>query len=297
MNNWQREENERDVIPSELPAGDAGTYEVLTAGRTYYELDEPSNKPLLVCIHGWSTASYAWRESRSKFQAKGYRVLTYDLYGRGYSERPPGKQSVELFTQQLSDLLERLQLDHVQLNVVGYSMGGAIAARFVSERLGRVDRLLLIAPAGTYVKLPIIRFVTRSLPRIFDPVFYAMAPDKLSKEFREQAKNHLHNDAVKYVLEKQLGEINYRGYLPALLSSLKDVLAKSMAAEHRKIAGSNVAVMAIFAGEDETIKHPWAKKRFDRWNRNSVSRTFEDAGHGVAYTHVDQIIVAVEGFL
>jgi pimeloyl-ACP methyl ester carboxylesterase len=65
---------------------------------------------LLVCIHGWSIASYAWRELRSKFQAKGYRILTYDLYGRGYSERPPGKQSVDFFTQHLSELLERLRL-------------------------------------------------------------------------------------------------------------------------------------------------------------------------------------------
>ena len=297
MNNWQREEDERDVIPSELPAGDAGAFVDLAAGRTYYELDEPSGKPLLICIHGWSTASYAWRELRPKFQAKGYRVLTYDLYGRGYSERPPGKQSVEFFTQHLSELLERLQLDQVQLNVAGYSMGGAIAARFVSERLERVDRLLLIAPAGTYVKLPVIRFVARNLPTVFDPVFYALASDRLSKEFREQAQNHLHNDAVKYVLERQLGELNYQGYLPALLSSLKGVLAKRMAAEHRKIAGSNVAVRAIFAGKDATITHPWAKKRFDRWNRNSASGTFEDAGHGVAYTHVNPIMVEVDDFL
>ncbi|MGH1414081.1 MAG: alpha/beta fold hydrolase [Pelagimonas sp.] len=297
MNNWQLEEVERDVVPSELPAGDAGAFEDLSAGRTYYELDEPSDKPLLVCIHGWSTASYAWRELRPKFQEKGYRVLTYDLYGRGYSERPPGKQSVEFFTQHLSELLERLQLDQVQLNVVGYSMGGAIAARFVSERLEQVDRLLLIAPAGTYVKLPVIRFVTRNLPRIFDPVFYALAPARLSKEFSEQAKNHLHNDAVKCALARQLGELNYRGYLPALLSSLKGALANSMAIEHRNIAASNVAVRAIFAGNDATITHPRAKKRFDMWNRNSVCRTFEDAGHGVAYTYVDQLIVAVEDFL
>jgi pimeloyl-ACP methyl ester carboxylesterase len=110
LNNCQREEDERDVIARELPAGDTGAFDDLSAGRTYYELDEPSDKPLLVCIHGWSIASYAWRELRSKFQAKGYRILTYDLYGRGYSERPPGKQSVDFFTQHLSELLERLRL-------------------------------------------------------------------------------------------------------------------------------------------------------------------------------------------
>lgn len=35
----------------------------------------------------------------------GYRILTYDLYGRGYSDRPSGKQNREFFLQQLDDLL------------------------------------------------------------------------------------------------------------------------------------------------------------------------------------------------
>lgn len=297
MNDWQKEEDDRNAIPSELPAGISGAFEVLPSGRTYFELDDELDRPLLICIHGWSTASYVWKELRPKFQAKGYRVLTYDLYGRGYSERRAGKQSAEFFTQQLSELLERLELDQVKLNVVGYSMGGAIAARFVSERLDQVDRLLLIAPAGMYVQWPVLRFVARRLPKVFDPIFLAKSPDRLSKQFREEAEDYLQNKAVKYVLERQLGELNYQGYLPALLSSLKSVLASRMAAEHRTIANSKVAVRAIFAEEDSTITHPWARIRFDRWNSNGVSSKLEGAGHGITYTHVEELMADVGGFL
>ena len=70
----------------------------LTQGQTYCELDRETDKPLLVCIHGWSTASYVWKGLRPCLRKKGYRVLTYDLYGRGRSARPDAEHTTALFT-------------------------------------------------------------------------------------------------------------------------------------------------------------------------------------------------------
>ncbi len=267
----------------------------LTQGRTYCELDQETDKPLLVCIHGWSTASYVWKGLRPCLREKGYRVLTYDLYGRGRSARPDVEHTTALFTDQLTELLEELNLNQEKLNIVGYSMGGAIAASFVGDRLDDVERLLLIAPAGMALSFPVARFATQNMP-ILDPFFAAILPKVLKFQFKRAAKRYPDDSAVQHVLANQLNELRDKKYIAALLSSLKGVLASRKKAEHQAIARSSTKVLAIFADEDGTIPYPLAMSRFDKWNRNNVSREIS-GGHAVTYTHRHKIMEIVGDFL
>ncbi|MES0864731.1 alpha/beta hydrolase [Ruegeria sp. SCPT10] len=297
---WRKDEYARKVMvgPDHKPL--PGRFLDLEHGQTYYELDnkeEDKGKPLLICIHGWSTASYVWTALKPELRKKGYRILSYDLYGRGYSGRKDVKHTTELFTHQLTQLLEKLKLNDQKLNIIGYSMGGAIAARFVSERLGNVERLLLIAPAGMAVQKPFPRFVARNTASVSDPIISEYLPCLLWQQFRRAARDFPNDENVQFVLQKQLAEMEYRGYIPALLSSLKGVLASKMRAEHKAIAASNVKVLAIFADQDSTIPHPDAQRRFDRWNRNRMSRVIKGAGHAVTYTHAQEIMTEAGNFL
>lgn len=294
---WREQENEREVMTDMVREDASGQFLQLQHGQTYCQLEGDTDGTLLICIHGWSTASYVWKPLKPFLLAKGYRVLTYDLYGRGYSDRPDVSHSTELFTNQLTEILGQLGLSNTKLNIIGYSMGGAIATHFVSERLQDVERLLLIAPAGMAVRLPAMRFFARSMPRLFDSFILSKLANVLRNKFKDAAVDFQNDEAVQYVLEKQLNELNYQGYIPALLSSLKGALASRMSAEHRTIANSNVNVLAIFASGDKTIPHPTAKRRFDRWNRNNVSRKIKGAGHALTYTHARQIIDEVGDFL
>lgn len=269
----------------------------LEHGRTYCELDRETDKPLLICIHGWSTASYVWKGLRPHFRDKGYRVLTYDLYGRGRSERPDVEHTTALFTDQLNELLGKLKLNKQKLNIVGYSMGGAIAAGFVNNKPNDVERLLLIAPAGMVVRFPVIRSIARNIPKLFDPLFAAVSPKALKNVFESAAENYPDDEVVQHVLANQLSELQKEGYIEALLSSLKGVLASQKKAEHRAIARSGVEVLAIFANQDKTIPHPFAKRLFDRWNGHNVSREIKDAGHAVTYTHPRSIVEQIGDFL
>lgn len=80
--------------------------------------------------------------------AAGYRVLLYDLYGRGYSDAPKGvAYDPQLYVMQLALLLQHLQRKSV--HVFGFSMGGAIAASFVAAFPELVERdVVLVASAG-----------------------------------------------------------------------------------------------------------------------------------------------------
>lgn len=55
-----------------------------------------------------------------KIAAKGYRVLLYDLYGRGYSDAPQTTYDSTLYATQLALLMQHVGWDRA--GVVGVSM-------------------------------------------------------------------------------------------------------------------------------------------------------------------------------
>ncbi len=79
-----------------------------------------------------------------------YRVLAYDNLGFGKSDKGHANYSVRFFTQVLRELIEREDLKKVTL--VGHSLGGAIALRYLLEDPSRVKRAVVVAPAG--IRLP-----------------------------------------------------------------------------------------------------------------------------------------------
>ncbi|MFB6346808.1 MAG: alpha/beta fold hydrolase [bacterium] len=60
----------------------------LSHGTTHYEVAGPRNGPPVVLIHGLTSSLFIWDEQFYRLAENGYRVLRYDLYGRGLSDRP-----------------------------------------------------------------------------------------------------------------------------------------------------------------------------------------------------------------
>jgi pimeloyl-ACP methyl ester carboxylesterase len=79
----------------------------------------------------------------------GYRVLRYDMYGRGESAFPTVPHDRDLFGTQLLELLDQTSM-RVPVNLVGYSFGGATALNFTARHPDKVRSLALLAPAVFY---------------------------------------------------------------------------------------------------------------------------------------------------
>ncbi|KAF7797622.1 hypothetical protein EIP86_008822 [Pleurotus ostreatoroseus] len=78
---------------------------------------------------------------------KAFHVLVYDIYGRGYSESPKLTPEPTMYAIQLAMLLQYIGWNKV--NVVGYSMGGSIAAAFGAWFPHLIDeRIAFLAAAG-----------------------------------------------------------------------------------------------------------------------------------------------------
>ena len=122
-----------------------GEYIKLSHGYTHYEL--AGEGEAVVLVHGYSTPYFIYDKLYARFLELGYKVLRYDLYGRGFSDRPGGKHDQAFFAQQLEEITRALLGDE-QFILCGTSMGGAITSTYCMMYPGRVKKLILLAPAG-----------------------------------------------------------------------------------------------------------------------------------------------------
>jgi pimeloyl-ACP methyl ester carboxylesterase len=106
--------------------------------------------PAVVLIHGWPLNADMW-ESQALFLAEqGFRVISYDRRGFGRSEQPFSGYDYDTLTDDLDALLETLDLSQVTL--VGFSMGGGEAARYLGRRGGaRAARGVLISAVTPFL--------------------------------------------------------------------------------------------------------------------------------------------------
>ncbi|NNK78259.1 MAG: alpha/beta hydrolase, partial [Litoreibacter sp.] len=102
--------------------------------------------------------------------------------------------------------------------------------------------------------------------------------------------------SVPNVAERQAAEVGFRGFLSAVLSSQRNMLAEDMFNDHRKLEEERVPVLAIWGKRDKIIP-PSALGDMSQANRGARHMTVEEAGHGLPYTHPKTVVQAIKEFL
>ena len=116
----------------------------LSHGVTAYHAFGPVDGVPVVIVHGGTLGSMAYQGYVPPLVKDGWRVIVYDQYGRGFSDRPKNRLSIDLMRLQLRDLSDHLEVEKAHL--FGVSLGGAIIARFASEHGDRVRSLAYQVP-------------------------------------------------------------------------------------------------------------------------------------------------------
>jgi alpha-beta hydrolase superfamily lysophospholipase len=104
----------------------------------------PSPRGTVVLVHGLGEHSGRYPHVIQALNRASFSVVAYDQRGHG---RSPGKRGALPSDNALLDDLAQI-FDAARANILlGHSMGGAVAARFVADAVRPVDFLILSSPA------------------------------------------------------------------------------------------------------------------------------------------------------
>jgi len=108
--------------------------------------DAGEGRPI-VLIHGWPLSDEMYEYQYNDLINKNFRVIGITLRGFGKSDKPHGAYDYDVHSSDIKNILDKLKI--VDAVLVGFSMGGAIAIRFVSTyNSTHVSKLALVAAAA-----------------------------------------------------------------------------------------------------------------------------------------------------
>lgn len=259
-----------------------GSFVLLSNGYTHYELSGPENGQPVVLVHGFSVPYFIWDPTFEFLTQSGFRVLRYDLIGRGFSDRPRVRYDIDLFWEQLRELLDTLNLERFIL--MGLSLGGPISATFTTRSPKRVQKLVLIDPAGaTPVTFP------RLLKALTTPGFGELALGLFGRgQLLKDVESDFYDPAhVKAFVQKYMIQMKYKGFMRALLSTMRNGMLGDFSATYRKIGELGAPTLLLWGRNDRTVQ-------FDNSEviRAAIPQTefhvFENCGHIPHYEKPDE---------
>jgi len=260
-----------------------GGFVLLSDGYTHYELGGPENRHPVVLVHGFSVPYFIWDPTFEFLTKSGFRALRYDLFGRGFSDRPRVCYDIDLFCKQLKELLDTLCFESVML--MGLSMGGPISATFTTHYPKRVQKLVLIDPAGARpVTFP------RVLKALTTPGFGELAlglfgRGRLLKDVESDFYDPAH---IKAFVEKYMLPMKYKGFMRAILSTMRNGMLGDFSATYRKVGELGTPTLLFWGRDDKTVPFEHSDDI-----RAAIPQTefhaFENCGHIPHYERPDKV--------
>jgi pimeloyl-ACP methyl ester carboxylesterase len=105
--------------------------------------------PTVLLIHGFGGSMWQWEHQQTAL-SKHFRVITPDLLGSGFSDKPEIEYRPDEMLAFLIGFMDQLQLHHATL--IGNSMGAGLAIGIALEHPKRVSNLILIDGFPAHVK-------------------------------------------------------------------------------------------------------------------------------------------------
>lgn len=236
---------ERATLDAAARAAAPGSFVTLGDGQTHYEIAGPDTGRVAVLVHGFSVPSYIWDSTFYALAAAGHRVVRYDLFGRGWSDRPDAAYDAAFYDAQLGGLLDSLQLTG-PVDLFGLSFGGAVAAHFAAGHPSRVRTLVLVDPltvgrevAGV-IGVPVLGgyfWQVAAVPRMADG----------------QTMDFLHPERFPGWAERYRAQTRYRGFGRSLRRSLLARGSTDFAETYARIARAGTPVLLVWGKQDVTL--------------------------------------------
>lgn len=293
-----------------------------------YEFGPETGEKVLF-VHGISTPCVTLMPIANALVERGYRVMLFDLFGRGFSDGVADlPHDARLYVTQMLLALASSPLPwtgNQALRVIGYSLGGGIAVHFANAFPHLVKDLVLLAPAGliraeSFGRVSMFLFKSGFIP---ERILAVATRSRLQKPIAAGRKGNTPTaDAVSAAANVAMAEaadpasgeavtplesrvleyvrwmvVHHLGFVPAFMSSVRHAPLTDQHESWAQLAKREPGTTAIFlAKSDEIID-------LDDYRREalplvggeeSVRWRVLPGGHDFVMTHSDHILTELE---
>jgi len=233
-------------IDSSVRQSVAGQFASLSDGYTHYELGGPPNGRVVVLAAGFSVPYYIWDPTFASLVDAGFRVLRYDYYGRGYSDRPRIPYDDDLYVRQLDELLNVLHITG-PIDLAGISFGASVITSFADKYPERVRSLVYFDPS---IRRPHGTTLLESIPpawsyltALFDERYWATS----------QLDDFFHPERFPDWPARYREQLRYKGFRRARLSEFVTNAAVNQGDQLKRVGEHPRRVLVIWGKEDRTV--------------------------------------------
>jgi pimeloyl-ACP methyl ester carboxylesterase len=251
-----------------------------------YVKDYGKGKPVIL-IHGWPLSNEMWEYQIDFLVKNNYRVIAYDRRGFGKSSQPWDGYDYDTLSDDLSEIIEQLELENVTL--VGFSMGGGEVVRYFSRYQGKgVAKAALISS--------IIPFLLKTEDN----------PEGRPKEKNEATAASIHEDRIGFL--DNFGKIFFgvniinKPLSTPLLEYYRDLCSAASPRATLQCAESlnttdfrdelhtiKVPTLIIHGTDDKNVPIEVSSEKTAKAIKNNTFIVYEGAPHGLFYTEKDKL--------
>ena len=264
-------------------------------GTQIYYKDWGAGQPV-VFSHGWPLNSDSWEAQMKFLSDNGYRCIALDRRGHGRSDQPWHGNDMDTYADDLSELIEKLDLKSAVL--VGFSAGGGEVARYIGRHgTARVAKIALISA------VPPLMLKTPGNPdglpiTVFDGIRLGSDTDR-SQFYKDLAGGPFFgaNRSGAKVSQGMIDSFWLQGMQAGRQNTYECIKAFSETDFTDDLKKFDVPTLIIHGDDDQVVPIGASALLSSKLIKNAVLKVYAGAPHGIAYTHKDRLNADLLAFL
>ncbi|KAG0163906.1 hypothetical protein DFQ28_011069 [Apophysomyces sp. BC1034] len=265
----------------------------------YWNFGDPNGKRV-VLIHGISTGSASYEKLARSLADQGHNVLLFDLWGRGFADAPPGYYDESLYNTQITLVLQTLGWEST--DIVGVSLGGGIATSFTALYPEKVNKLVLIAPAGLMqssdlplmgklVKLPLISNI---ILHPFVKPLATLGVTRFASSIRLAEKTDLTERLSKIALHQFT---HHPGFYRAFFGTVMDFPLHGLHERYQKVGQEQDRQVLVLWGDKDTTVPYRCHSLLSTYIPHAIVKRYEGGGHDILISNWERVNREIGEFL
>ncbi len=256
-------------------------------GTQIYYKDWGSGQPV-VFSHGWPLCSDSWEAQMMFLASNGYRCIAHDRRGHGRSSQPWNGNEMDTYADDLSELIEMLDLEGAVL--IGFSAGGGEIARYIGRHgTKRISKAALISA------VPPLMLKTADNPdglpiAVFDQIRLNAVADRsqLYKDFAGGPFFGANREGSK-VSQGMIDSFWLQGMQAGHKNAYDCIKAFSETDFTEDLKKFDVPTLILHGDDDQIVPIAASALRSAKLVRNATLKIYEGAPHGLAETHKERL--------